>query len=127
MRREIKFRAWSHGMKADTPSRKRAYGEWVFPPQMMYDEKPGDCLVWKRQGQNIEVMQYTGLKDRNGKEIYEGDILDDSKESPLVVKYNQKCATFELVSDKSSYIFPEIYWLELHVIGNIYENPELAP
>jgi uncharacterized phage protein (TIGR01671 family) len=95
---------------------------------MLYDEKPGDCLVWKSQGQNIEqVMQYTGLKDRNGKEIYEGDILSNGSHIDWIVKYRDAAFQVEHVGQ----ITNDSWHLERgmaesrEVIGNIYENPEL--
>ncbi len=73
----------------------------------------------------IVLMQYTGLKDKNGKEIYEGDILKD-EEGAWVVFYDAKDASFALrpIEDKNDTLF---YTLEgdFEIIGNIYENGEL--
>lgn len=66
--REIKFRCWHK-------NGKHLHG-MTFAPAMMYDETPGDCLKWKADRQEIvDIMQFTGLCDKNGKEIYEGDIV----------------------------------------------------
>lgn len=86
--------------------------------------------------ENSETMQYTGLKDKNGKEIYEGDILDWSalpdNERPIgwrereVVEFSD-----EAQWDADGSFVSWGYWLtvgnptEAQVIGNIYENPEL--
>jgi hypothetical protein len=108
--REIKFRAWHEGHRA-------------APAKMLYDEKQGDCLVWKSQGQNIkEIMQFTGLKDKSGKEIYEGDVILFSDERWEIVY--AECGFFITQKGKIS------QWLALvlnksEVIGNIYENKEL--
>lgn len=71
-----------------------------------------------------ELMQSTGLKDKNGVEIYEGDILKTriggyEQVSPYVVEDMRKLY-FELKRDDSYYRIQET-----EVIGNIYENPEL--
>ena len=73
------------------------------------------------------VMQYTGLKDKNGKEIYEGDIVQSIDDSHPIFKVVWLCdsehACYALQQGK------ELWWLEhypeLEVKGNIYENPEL--
>ena len=70
-----------------------------------------------------ELVQYTGLKDQNGKEIYEGDIIkDDWRNSPRVVIFTDACFMSDYKNGKSQ----EFIDFEVsEVIGNIYENPEL--
>jgi len=92
-----------------------------------------DCVIYYAQGQPVELMQYTGLKDMNGVKIYEGDIVNLIPDG-----YIQELATVEWDDDNASYIYRRISPLELvngegifvkwkpvEVIGNIYSNPEL--
>lgn len=74
-------------------------------------------------------LEYTGLKDKNGKEIYEGDILRyrySTIEEPLItykigqVEYHDAAFVFGEVMDLLHLFYPSV-----EVIGNIYENPEL--
>ena len=74
----------------------------------------------------VVLMQFTGLKDKNGKEIYEGDILtysgitSNGNKILREVNYNPEYARFQ------SGMYPLNQSIELsEIIGNIYENPEL--
>ena len=68
------------------------------------------------------LMQYTGLHDKNGKEIYEGDILGfDYYKHPMVVEYKEW--GFGCKEDDGTWAMPNEEYRE--VLGNIYENPEL--
>lgn len=83
----------------------------------------------------IVLMQYTGLKDKNGKEIYEGDILIISIAGGTIeiladVSWNNDEARFVSVPKNKlhqgdSRLAPDYYTHYGEVIGNIYENPEL--
>lgn len=75
---------------------------------------------------NVELMQYTGLKDKNGKEIYEGDIVilnDAEEENRCVVKY--KYGSYILVDGDLRENLSNVEDRFLEVIGNIYENKNL--
>ena len=74
---------------------------------------------------DVILMQYTGLKDKNGKEIYEGDIVKNViNGSILRVEFGTWGITF--INGEGQSVFPKNNGkLELEVIGNIYENPEL--
>lgn len=80
------------------------------------------------QDGKFELMQYTGLKDKNGKEIYEGDIVQDHR------KDTRFKVIFDITDDGSGFYGLDLtemgYGINLRnssvrVIGNIYENPEL--
>lgn len=117
--REIKFRAWIKSLK-------KWYGEDIrwFPLKALSNED--NCA------EDIEFMQFTGLKDKNGKEIYEGDLLihDGNRDCRFEVFYNPDIASFSICrhhysNSQCGGFTPAINSPRLEVIGNIYENPEL--
>ena len=121
--REIKFRAW------DKENKKMVYKNpwlWIDYAGLVSELKENKYVA--RFG-IFDIMQYTGLDDKKGKEIYEGDIVEYKMPSPL---YQNE--TF--ITEKSTVIFSDINCrfqtdkganlTPGHiVIGNIYENPEL--
>ena len=117
--REIKFRAWDKLNKE------------MFNVEIMdfQERKVYKDTVSYRKFNDIELMQYTGLKDKNNKEIYEGDIVKLRANHGIgVVKYYDEWGAFvvESVKFKPSVVLGISYYKEeIEILGNIYENPEL--
>lgn len=77
--------------------------------------------------EEIELMQFTGLEDKNGTEIYEGDVVVHDGKRTRPVRWNEEMAAFDMdvsgvaVDQECGSYEPST----IEVIGNIYENPEL--
>ena len=130
--RIIKFRAWL------SVSKKMFY---VRKIQFEKDKFTNDGYVWLDNSQNqsddgqvdlslVKLSQYTGLKDKNGKEIYEGDIVKDKDGLLFVVGWGEDTAQFSTYPlDKDNDDHRERFNGEqsddFEIIGNIYENKNL--
>jgi len=114
--REIKFRAWNTD---------------YLKPIMEYfglKETMGKSYNSLHKFQDKEIMQFTGLTDCEGREIYEGDIVLDSYDDWHVayeVAYDTANAAFMLHRDGDCYEFDSPANATASLIGNIFENPEL--
>lgn len=116
--REIKFRAWDTAEKQMCP---------VIVADFQDIKARVFCRLPKSGAQGIfsaDLMQYTGVKDKNGAEIYEGDILlDDFAEEYYIVKFFD--GAFIAECDGVIYDLADVALITA-VVGNIYENPELV-
>lgn len=125
--REIKFRAWHKTEK----KMYEVFGIDFDSKEICIHRDPNfyECDGWI-DFKHIELMQYTGLKDKNGKEIYEGDIVDLENWKGV----QQICfidGAFCLADEHGEYV-GDIHYIhhagveQAKVIGSIYENPELV-
>lgn len=117
MSREIKFRAWDDAIIH-------------IMPQMVGPFMIKDSVLASYANINAPLMQYTGLKDKNGVEIYEGDIMKDKRSGSPDISYvvnwggKDNLAAFVLGNDWSP-LNEHDCTVVYEVIGNIYENSEL--
>jgi len=118
--REIKFRAW------DTKNKEMVNDIWIAPHYGWLVMTDNDAMAERERPERNqwELMQFTGLRDKNGKEIYEGDIL----EGLGIVEWVASDCRFgmNIFEELKEVEFWELKPSNLEVIGNIYENPELA-
>ena len=124
--REIKFRAWVKDEKAIF---EVVLINYVTKKVTYLLERVGHLLsIRDEKFNNIILMQYTGLKDMRGKEIYEGDILFESfgeRYYKVVFKNGSFRAEFEGDFEEYSFDLIDVVAQGCEVVGNIYENSEL--
>ena len=146
--REIKFRAWSYiagyNLVANVPEGTGSHweGKWVMCEVSTIHIKNNGCRLRYPVGNSYEatncaigdkceIMQFTGLQDKNGKDIYEGDIIpsNNNKGNHPVIFENGTFMWFgeplgyDMGADQEDAVYPQSNWAI--IIGNIYENPEL--
>lgn len=121
--RTIKFRAWDNKYKQMT---RDSFSFDGFDDDCFCDWSalPGDELWYLR---DMEIMQFTGLHDKNGKEIYEGDICTSELGIGEIIYYEES-GKFVLEGKKmidENCGFTTNPWEVKEVIGNIYEHSNL--
>lgn len=132
--REIKFRAWVKEEYKFSNSEAGMYTGFSFKDIYSgHDEANTYCedekILQEPKWNNLILMQYTGLKDKNDKDIYEGDIYRHNSEYGYHAR-DKKLYVVESLSDffQEKGLDEGEYngdWSVIEVIGNIYENPEL--
>ena len=114
--REIKFRAWDEYLKCFY------YDGFSISPHGIIDPQMQNRYVYSNSPNLLMLEQFTGLLDKNGKEIFEGDILQHPTIKDLgPVEWDEYYASFD-------WLHPKMYgWSmsDAEIIGNIHENPEL--
>jgi uncharacterized phage protein (TIGR01671 family) len=126
--REIKFRAWD---KTDNrmivheqefiPLKVTSIGVLKLNPEIKVNNY---TIV---DADRFELMQYTGLKDKNGVEIYEGDVVKGDSKTLSTVYWNNRTYGFVLTGGTYSKNFTRLTGKgKLQVIGNTYQNPDLC-
>ena len=117
--RIIKFRAWD--------TRVGKWYENINAPIVWgdgFDRKKNPYIAFAVVPDGVILQQFTGLFDKDGREIFEGDIVKDKNGEISQIYYSQEYAQF-VRGNTIGGIFKNIHEEQLDVIGNIYENLEL--
>ena len=122
--REIKFRAWDKEITKMLHNVETGFSMGSCFGDVLYEVDKGKMIL----------MQYTGLKDKNGKEIYEGDICRAAKSficsisfdlyDGIIIIWAYMNARSKLIGEMTEPMWKN-HEVSIEVIGNIYENPEL--
>ena len=108
-------------------------GEWVEGDLVHSAYKIGDTCVGTygsslgmHQVDPSTVGQYTGLMDKNGERIFEGDVLTvDGEDGFFALEFQEDTARFVMSGDSIVVDFDNFWSYEVEVMGNIHDNPEL--
>ena len=120
MNRPIKFRVWD-----------KRKNKGIHTQNMLYHAQLHRFWQDFVDYSGYELMQYTGLTDKNGKEIYEGDIIIDTQKQKYKIIFDENHARYDLKVCGENKLSQTSYFTQIcekkhiEVIGNIFENPEL--
>src|SRR3990167_8051318 len=124
--RQLKFRIWSKKEKQFVYGELEQKMPFYFVCSSAFEDKYEDILI--KELDLTEWQQAINLKDKNSKEIYEGDIRgaewivnNEKVKRYSVMEWSAENTCFFWKGD----VFPD--FVETEIIGNIYENPELLP
>lgn len=123
--REIKFRVWDKATQKNWNIDK-----WHFEDEYLDLIEPGVSIcdphierIWRKPG-DVEIMQYTGLKEMYGRDIYEGDVVE-FEVSLIRTKAEVKYSRNQFIVDMNSVMPKSLDLYLVKVIGNKFQNPEL--
>ena len=131
--REILFRGKAKAIAGCPYNNGKSDGEWVFGyifPDLgamkirQFEPDRPECNDYEIDPET--VGQYTGLTDKNGTKIFEGDILTIENEGVYAaIKYNESNAAFYVEDEDHEDYLGEAWETDVIIIGNIHDNPEL--
>lgn len=122
--------------KIEFKGKRKDNGEWIYGSLIIskgnYYITEGYCEIGTFDLNFIKyevipetIGQYTGLKDKNGKKIFEGDIVKTYNNEICIVIYNYNQFGLSVVDKSKTYGWVDFIEYNLEIIGNIWDNPEL--
>lgn len=125
MNRAIKFRAWHKRLKRMYPVRAIDFAASPMEVHLQSDAIALDTFLDKR---DVELMQFTGMLDKNGRDIYEGDIVAHvaiERTGPVFYREEWGCFSVKHQGGITTLSYANLSETPWEIIGNIYETPEL--
>jgi len=128
--REYKFRAWVVDEFMDDGNTPKTFKMHSWDNYFFYDTSA--VTGWSgefphREDPCVTLMQFTGVQDSEGTDIYEGDIIKNSVQTDSIVRWSVRSNGWILLTRDTALIYGGLTpAINGRVIGNIFENPELG-